>query len=100
MVQLREDWAPDGHVALLRVKNTVIRGKAVAHCTASAVEIRAAVGTIVAQRTDRNRLLQWTALSKAPCSVYSTDSKPLPFAAPVVLGQNSLEDGVEMCCIF
>ncbi|GFX46461.1 hypothetical protein TNCV_4549001 [Trichonephila clavipes] len=34
-----------------------------------------------------------TAPRQAPCSVYSTDSKPLPFATPVVSGKSSLKDG-------
>ncbi|GFU91612.1 hypothetical protein TNCV_2543751 [Trichonephila clavipes] len=41
-----------------------------------------------------------TALSEAPCSVHSTDSKPLPFATPVVSSQSSLEDGMETFCVF
>ncbi|GBN33851.1 hypothetical protein AVEN_141982-1 [Araneus ventricosus] len=41
---------------------------AVAHRTASAAEIRAAVGTTVAQRTARNRLLQGQLRARRPVS--------------------------------
>ncbi|GBM03329.1 hypothetical protein AVEN_256879-1 [Araneus ventricosus] len=51
----QEDRVPGGHVALLRGK---IQRMAVAHRTASATKIRAAVGTTVTLRTVTNLLLQ------------------------------------------
>ncbi|GFV62897.1 uncharacterized protein TNCV_472391 [Trichonephila clavipes] len=96
---LQEDQVPDGQVALLRGKTTVFVCMAVAHCTASAAEIRAAIGTKVTQRTVRNRLLQGQLkvrrpvacipLSPSHCRLrrqlcqarahWRTEWKPLPF---------------------
>ncbi|GBO21441.1 hypothetical protein AVEN_162580-1 [Araneus ventricosus] len=45
-----------------------VRRMAVAHRTASAAEIRAAVGTTVTQRTFRNRLLQGQLRARRPVS--------------------------------
>ncbi|GBO44810.1 hypothetical protein AVEN_275372-1, partial [Araneus ventricosus] len=53
---------------------------AVAHRTASAAEIRAVVGTTADTTNCYKSVTSRTAPSQMPCSVHSTDSKPLPFA--------------------
>ncbi|GBN57469.1 hypothetical protein AVEN_214902-1 [Araneus ventricosus] len=72
-----------------------IRRTAVSHRTASAAEIRAAVGTTVTQRTVRNRLLDVQLRARRPVACI-----PLPFETPVVSSQSSMEGGVEICCVF
>ncbi|GFU44247.1 hypothetical protein TNCV_2151991 [Trichonephila clavipes] len=63
-----------------------------AHRTAPAAEIRAAVGPTVTQRIVRNRLPR-TAPNKKACNVHSTDSKPLSFVKPLLSSQSSLDYG-------
>ncbi|GFS92971.1 integrase catalytic domain-containing protein [Trichonephila clavipes] len=58
-----------------------IRHTAVAHCTVSAAEVQAAVGINDTMNSYKS-LISRTALSEAPCSLYSIDSKP--FMMPVV----------------
>ncbi|GFV47329.1 uncharacterized protein TNCV_4829851 [Trichonephila clavipes] len=70
-----------------------IRRTAVAHRTASAAEIRAAVGNHSDTTDYWKSVTSRTAPSQAPCSMYSTDSKPLPFVTPVVIGGR-------ICCVF
>ncbi|GFY06026.1 uncharacterized protein TNCV_3863301 [Trichonephila clavipes] len=65
MVLPQEDRVPGDHEALLREEHC-IRGMAVVHRTASAAEIRAAVGTTVTQPTVRNWFLQGQLLARCP----------------------------------
>ena len=65
-VLLQEDRVPGGHVGGPEREDRRIRRMAVAHRTASATEIRAAVGTRVTQRTVRNRLLEGQLRARCP----------------------------------
>ncbi|GFS81323.1 uncharacterized protein TNCV_1225101 [Trichonephila clavipes] len=81
-----------------------IRRMAMAHRPASTAEIRNAICTTVTQQIVINWLLQGQIQARTTgflhISAYSTDSKPLSFATPVVSRHSSLEVGMEICCVF
>ncbi|GFX62513.1 transposable element Tc1 transposase [Trichonephila clavipes] len=65
----------------------------------SAAKFRSAVGTTVTQRTIRNRLLQGHLRTRRPvmCVPFC---KPLSLATPLMSSQSSLEERMEICCVF
>ncbi|GFU66176.1 HTH_Tnp_Tc3_2 domain-containing protein [Trichonephila clavipes] len=67
----RPGW-PRGSI---KRKDSRIRRTAVVHRTASAAEIRAAVGTTVIRRTVRNRLLQGDLQAIAVCDASGVEPK-------------------------
>ncbi|GFU05694.1 RNase H domain-containing protein [Trichonephila clavipes] len=87
MTIVQRQWSRDGTASRRpgsgRPRGTTEREDhrtAVAHRTASAAEIQAAVGTTVTQRTVRNWLLQVQLRARHQ----ATDSKPLSFGKPVM----------------
>ena len=104
-----EQWSKNGTVlkrpgsGLLRDTtegyNHRIRRMAASHRAASAAKILAVFGTTVTQRIVGNMLLH-EQLRARRLVAWTSNSKPLSSATPVVSNQSSLEVGVEICCVF
>ncbi|GFU60235.1 transposable element Tcb2 transposase [Trichonephila clavipes] len=77
-----------------------IRRTDVTHLTASADKILATIGTSMTQRTVGNLLLQGQLSAMHLVARIPLTPSDSPFATPMVSSQSSLEDEVEICCVF